>query len=73
MREQTVYVIFMERFLDLMKDKNLNMKQLAEETNIPRSTINSWNLKKRLPSAVYLSILAQYFKVSTDYLLGLEN
>ncbi len=73
MREQTVYGIFMERFLDLMKDKNLNMKQLAEETNIPRSTINSWNLKKRLPSAVYLSILAQYFKVSTDYLLGLEN
>ena len=70
---ESVYQIFIERLKDLMQDKNINMKILSTKTSIPRSTINSWNLKERLPSAECLFALAEYFDVTIDYLLGRED
>ncbi len=70
---ESIYQIFIERLNDLMTEKNLNMKTLSVEISVPRSTINSWNLKERLPSAECLYALAEYFNVSIDYLLGREN
>ncbi|MBR1988316.1 MAG: helix-turn-helix transcriptional regulator [Clostridia bacterium] len=72
-KPESIYKVFMERLKELMEDKNINMKVLSENTAIPRSTINSWNLKERLPSAECLFALAEYFEVTVDYLLGREN
>ncbi len=70
---ENVLSIFSSRLIDLMQDKKLNIKELSAKTNIPRSTINSWTLKKRSPKIDYLCTLADYFGVSVDYLLGRED
>ena len=65
--------IFSSKLIDLMQDKKLNIKELSAKTNIPRSTINSWTLKKRSPKIDYLCTLTDFFGVTIDYLVGREN
>ena len=65
--------IFSERLQELMAEKHLNIKDLSSVIKIPRSTINSWTLKKRSPKIDYLCTVAHFFGVTTDYLLGLED
>ena len=73
MKLQELLNIFARRLKELMREKNLNIKQLSEETGIPRSTINSWTLAIKSPKIDYLFMIAEFFAVSTDYLLGREN
>lgn len=61
-----------ENIKELMKNNGLNATKLAEKINIPRTTINSWVLKKKLPRADYIYILAEFFNVTTDYIYGKE-
>ncbi len=70
---QNILEKFSIRLKDLMQEKNLNIKELSELTDIPRSTINSWTLQKRSPMIDYLCVLADFFQVSIDYLLGRED
>ena len=57
---------------DLLGSKGLNATTLSIEMNIPRTTINSWLLKKKLPRADYIYMLADFFNVTTDYIYGRE-
>ena len=63
---------FQKRLIELRKNKGLTQEQLAEKLNISRDSVNSWeNAKKeRLPAIDKLKLLAKYFDVSVDYLLG---
>lgn len=65
--------IFAERLQELMKDKGYNITQLSLAVQLPRTSINSWLNLKRIPQIDALCALAQFFGVTTDYLLGLEN
>ena len=64
-------------FKDILKDlrveKGLTQDQLAKDINFSMSIVNKWENDKKNPSVQALKILAKYFNVSTDYLLGLEN
>ncbi len=63
--------VFVERLKSKMDDKGLKtIKALADKVGIPRTTINSWILKKQLPSMYPLYVLAEYFNVSTDFFFG---
>lgn len=62
---------FAERFKSLRLEKDLTQSQLSEELNIPRTTISSWELGRREPDLKIIVILASFFKVSVDYLIGL--
>ena len=64
---------FSEKLLELMEEKDLNAKQLSEKLGIPRTTISSWKTMKKKVSIDCLCILADFFGVTTDYLLGREN
>ena len=64
---------FAEKLNELMREKNLNGKSLSEKTNIPRTTISSWITMKKKISIDYLCIIADFFGVSTDFLLGKED
>ena len=64
---------FSERLKGLMQEENLNIKELSIKTGIPRSTINSWTLGIKSPKIDYLCMVADYFGVTTDYLLGRED
>lgn len=64
---------FSERLEDLMNDNNLNKKMLAEKVGINATCISHYILDKRIPTVESLIKLADYFKCSTDFLLGREE
>lgn len=56
------------KFLQKEKDGKVSLNALEKQLDIGKSTISSW--EKKQPSADKLAKLADYFNVSTDYLLG---
>lgn len=65
--------IFCERLKELRQDNNLSTIQLANELEVGDSTISRWENGLRVPNIDNLYAIAKYFKVSADYLIGLEN
>ena len=60
----------MEQLRKLRKKNNLSMKELGKVLNVSESTISLYESGKREPDFETLIKLAEYFNVSTDYLLG---
>ena len=63
-------IIFKDRLKELRKEKNLSQAELAKELEVSQRSISSWETGFRQPDFETLEILAKYFGVSTDYLLG---
>lgn len=59
-----------EILAELRKDKNLKQKDLADMLNLSTGTISNYETGSHEPNYATLSILADFFHVSTDYLLG---
>lgn len=51
----------------------MTQTELAKLLGITRSSVNAWELGISIPSTQYVVELAMLFKVSTDYLLGVEH
>ncbi len=66
-------IIVAERIKELMQQHNLNQVKLAEKTGIRQNTISAWLLKKKEPSVTSLWLLADYFDVDIDYLVGRKD
>lgn len=64
---------FSERLKDLIFDRFSSIRDFSIDIQIPYSTVNSWILKKRCSTIIYLQKLCEYFDVSADYLIGREN
>lgn len=64
---------FAERLLDLLKENNLSKRAFAKKVGISASSVCDWTNGKIQPTAENIYIIALYFKVSADYLLGLED
>lgn len=65
--------IFADRLKDLIDENNLNNQKLSDAIGIPRTSISNWLNGRRTVQIDALVKIALYFKVSTDYLLGIEN
>lgn len=63
-------IIVAERIRELMKEENLTQVALAERVGVKQNTISAWLLKKKEPSIKSLWLLADYFNVGIDYLVG---
>ena len=61
---------FNQRLKALRLKCNKSQKDLAMETNLSQPSINFWERGKCLPNANAIITLANYFGVTTDYLLG---
>lgn len=61
---------FSSRLKDLRKSKGLTQKQLAENLYIDHSSISKYETNKAIPENELLQKVADFFEVSTDYLLG---
>lgn len=57
-----------DRIKELAKKQGLSINSLEEKLGYSRNTI--YNLKNSKPSTERISEIADYFNVSTDYLLG---
>lgn len=62
-----------EKIKKLRKMNGLTQADIARELGITRSSVNAWEMGVSMPSTSYVIKLSRIFKVSTDYLLGLER
>jgi len=58
-----------ERLRDLLTDMDITQKMLAASINISASTLGNYIQNNRQPDFETLKALADYFDVTTDYLL----
>lgn len=64
---------FGETIKDLRKEKNATQREMAQALSVTVSTLSHWECDYQEPSFKDLALLAKYFDVSTDYLLGLSD
>lgn len=62
--------MFPERLKALRKKAKLTQKQIAEALNIKQPTYAQWENGRTKPKGETLEKFADFFNVSTDYLLG---
>lgn len=63
----------MNRICDLREDMDLRQSDVANATGIDRKTISNYETGKTNPDSFAIIKLAEFFGVSTDYLLGVEK
>ena len=64
---------FDKRIKDLRESRKISQQELAARLFVTRSAVNAWEMGNSMPSIDNLIVLARFFHVSTDYLLGLQN
>lgn len=62
-----------ERILQLQEESGLNNKALETAAGLTNASITSWKKGKYAPGVDAIVKLAQFFHVSTDYLLCLSD
>ena len=63
-------IILAERMKDLRKEHHMTQQMLATRLGISNSVISSYELQDRTPSLEMLCKYADFFDITTDYLLG---
>ncbi len=58
-----------EKILNLRKNKGLSQEQLAEELGISRQAVSKWEAEQSIPDIDKVILLAEFFHVTTDYIL----
>ena len=61
------------RLGDLRKKKKMTQQELADDVGVSFQTISKWETGMNMPDITMLPVLAEYFQVSTDQLLGLKT
>ena len=64
---------FSIRIKELRVEGHLTQAQVAKEMGVTASTVTRWELGIQEPDYSTLARLADFYKVTTDYLLGLTN
>ena len=72
-KKEKIMEKFAERLKELRIEKGLSIQALAKEVNIGSSSICRWENCQADVKGSQLIILAKYFNVSIDYLMGLED
>lgn len=64
---------FKDILKELRKDKHLGQDKLAEALGVSKGIVSLWENGLREPTMYSLIIIADYFGVTIDYLVGREN
>jgi len=65
--------MYQNRLRDLREDNDLKQKDIADLLNIHQTTYSDYELGRLNIPIPSVHILADYYHVSTDYLLGRTN
>lgn len=68
-----MYMDYCKRLYDLRTDNDLTQEQVAQVLNTSKQTYGRYENGTRKLSIEDLIKLAQYYNVTTDYILGLSN
>ena len=63
----------MNRIKDLREDADLKQSELAEATGISQKTLSNYESGRTNPDSYAIIKLADFFNVTTDYLLGVTQ
>lgn len=64
---------FSIRLKELRESKNFSQNQLSQNTKLSQANISRWETGEREPSIKAVILLADFFGVTTDYLLGVTD
>lgn len=64
---------FAKKLKELREESNLSAMTLGKLIGVSDASIINWENGKNDIKSEYLIRIAKYFKVTTDYLLGLED
>lgn len=62
-----------ERLKELLDEEKITVNRLATDLKISNSVVYYWVQGKTTPNADYIIALVEYFNVSSDYLLGIND
>lgn len=65
--------MFSSRLKQLRESKKLSQRDLAKILKLSPSTVAMYEVNQRSPDKETLSVIADFFNVSVDYLLGRDN
>ncbi|MDE7181431.1 MAG: helix-turn-helix transcriptional regulator [Clostridia bacterium] len=65
--------IFVDRLNKLIEENKITKYRLAKEIGVSKQAVLWWCDGVNEPKISYLKKIAEYFDVSCDYLLGLED
>jgi len=65
--------MFANRCKNLRLSQELSQVQLAEKLGVTKQSISNWENDNIMPSVEMLEKIADFFHVSTDYLLGRDG
>lgn len=68
-----ILVTIGQKIAYLREKRGLSQSQLADELSVATSTVGMWETGKRALKDETIKILADYFNVSADYLLDINN
>lgn len=55
---------------ELRKSRKLSQKDLAEKLNVHQTAVSQWEQNRTMPDIDMIKKLADFFEVTTDYILG---
>ncbi|MFX3673477.1 MAG: helix-turn-helix domain-containing protein [Paenisporosarcina sp.] len=65
--------MFGQKLKELRLLKNISSENLAEDLNISKTMVWSFEMNKKEPSNAHLLIMADYFNITVDHLLQREE
>lgn len=65
--------IFPARLTELLKENHLSKRGFAKLVGVSAMSVSDWSTGKVQPTAENIYIISEFFGVSADYLLGLED
>lgn len=73
MKDITNYEQVLQRICNLLKEKNLQQKDLCDALNLSNKTFTSWKSGLNSSYMKKLPEIANYLDTSVNYLLGIEQ
>ena len=61
---------FSDNFKTMRKHRNLTQEQIAEALGVSCQAVSKWEISSSYPDISLLPIIADYFGVSVDFLIG---
>ncbi|MBR5721499.1 MAG: helix-turn-helix transcriptional regulator [Clostridia bacterium] len=62
-----------DRIKELREKSGYSQAALAKRLSVTRSSVNAWEMGISVPTTQYVVEMARLFRVSTDYLLGVDS